>query len=328
MRILATQKYTVTDLGTLPGGSVSIARAINSAGWVVGEADVYGDFHAFVYSGHATEVSSASEPGMVDLGTLGGQNSFATGISDAGAVVGYAETAPGAIHAFVWRTGTALHDLGTLGGEHSAAMAIAPRGATGAPSVTGWSETSAGAIHAFVYNSGPLQDLGQLGGKSGSANGLNAWGHIAGEAEALDGVSRAILYSAGQIQDLGTLGGKESVATAINAAGLVVGIADTGRAIHGFLYSRGVMQDLGTLGGHNSFAAAVNADGHVVGTAHNAGGTPHAFLYNGAMINLNSLLPADSGWELLAATGINDAGRIVGFGIHDGVTRAFLLVPA
>lgn len=45
------------------------------------------------------------------------------------------------------------------------------------------------------------------------------------------------------------------------------------------------------------------------------------------MKNLNALIPADSGWALTAATAINDAGQIVGTGILDGQTRAFLLTP-
>jgi uncharacterized membrane protein len=45
-----TPTYTIIDLGTLPGGSVSVARGINNAGTVVGEADVDGVFHIFVCS--------------------------------------------------------------------------------------------------------------------------------------------------------------------------------------------------------------------------------------------------------------------------------------
>ncbi|TVP53948.1 MAG: hypothetical protein EA351_14190, partial [Gemmatimonadales bacterium] len=33
-------------------------------------------------------------------------------------------------------------------------------------------------------------------------------------------------------------------------------------------------------------------------------------------------------WDLRAAMGINDRGQIVGYGLKDGQTRAFLLEPA
>ena len=33
-------------------------------------------------------------------------------------------------------------------------------------------------------------------------------------------------------------------------------------------------------------------------------------------LDLNSLLPPNSGWTLTSATGINDAGQIVGYGLN------------
>jgi hypothetical protein len=40
---------------------------------------------------------------------------------------------------------------------------------------------------------------------------------------------------------------------------------------------------------------------------------------------LNSLLPSNSGWELLDAYGINDSGQITGEGLYNGQLSAFLL---
>lgn len=54
----------------------------------------------------------------------------------------------------------------------------------------------------------------------------------------------------------------------------------------------------------------------------------HAFVYDGSLRNLNQLLPAGIGWELIEATDINDAGQIVGYGRFQGRIRAFLLTPA
>jgi probable HAF family extracellular repeat protein len=45
------------------------------------------------------------------------------------------------------------------------------------------------------------------------------------------------------------------------------------------------------------------------------------------MTDLNSLLPANSGWELTTANAINEQGQIVGSGKKDGQTKAFLLTP-
>jgi len=41
----------------------------------------------------------------------------------------------------------------------------------------------------------------------------------------------------------------------------------------------------------------------------------------------NTLIPNDSGWHLTRADGINNHGQVVGKGIHNGHTRAFLLTP-
>src|SRR5436190_19902379 len=43
--------------------------------------------------------------------------------------------------------------------------------------------------------------------------------------------------------------------------------------------------------------------------------------------DLQTKIPADSGWTLLGASGINEHGQIVGNGLHDGILRAFLLGP-
>ena len=59
----------------------------------------------------------------------------------------------------------------------------------------------------------------------------------------------------------------------------------------------------------------------------------HAFLWeNGAMIDLNSLIPSNSSLELVAAENINDRGEIVGVGVPghcfvDFCGHVFLLIP-
>jgi hypothetical protein len=54
-----------------------------------------------------------------------------------------------------------------------------------------------------------------------------------------------------------------------------------------------------------------------------------AFLWrNGVIEDLNTFIDASSGWTLVEATGINNAAQIVGYGVRNGVTRAFLLSPS
>ena len=62
-----------------------------------------------------------------NLGTLGGSQSSAAGINEAGEVVGNSEVPSGKTRAFLWRPGHAMRSLGTLGGANSRARGINDR---------------------------------------------------------------------------------------------------------------------------------------------------------------------------------------------------------
>ena len=64
--------YTVTDLGTLPGGNSSGGYGINNSGVVAGCSNLLGDRHnhAVLWNGDGR---------LIELGTLGGPNSCADG---------------------------------------------------------------------------------------------------------------------------------------------------------------------------------------------------------------------------------------------------------
>ena len=78
---------------------------------------------------------------------------------------------------------------------------------------------------------------------------------------------------------------------------------------------------------------ALNRLGIKVGTAQtNATGgtfTSRAVQWDVAnsIMDLNALLPANSGWVLTSAIGVNDSGFIVGYGTKNGLTKPFLLAP-
>jgi len=154
----------VTNLGILAGGARSSASDINGKGQVVGQFDS----RAALWSGgHFT-----------DLGTLGGQFSFATGINAKGVIVGCSEFTGGGFgryHAFIWQDG-AMSELGTPYGLMSCAFDIDDAGR-----VVGWAEVPSGVFHAVIWDHGLVTDLGLLAGQGSSmAISINAKGTVVG----------------------------------------------------------------------------------------------------------------------------------------------------
>jgi probable HAF family extracellular repeat protein len=193
----------------------------------------------------------------------------------------------------------------------------------------------------FVWEKGTWRPLPTLAGRPVVPADLNDAGTVCGYVD-LEGVDRrhACVIQDGTVRDLGTLGGRESRAVAINGAGLVAGFSETavpgatpdGKPFnHAFLWDGTKLRDLGTLGGGrgHTVARGLNASGTVVGTATDADGRPVAAFWEEAYgwVDLNTLVPEEAGWRLEAATGVSDAGWIVGTGAREGRPRAFLLTP-
>jgi len=123
---LWTSSTGMKDLGELHFGSE--AFAINNLGWVVGGShNSSGQGRAFLWTPSAAGAVSGA---MRDLGILpGGDYSVASGVNDAGQIVGMSTTAQGSAHAVLWAisaTGdVSIQDLGELpGATHAAALAI------------------------------------------------------------------------------------------------------------------------------------------------------------------------------------------------------------
>ena len=332
--------YTVIDLGVLDGDTAGYATAVNAAGVAVGTSTnaATGAGRAVIY--RDGELAALALPGSM----VGGS---AADLNAGGIVVGSASGEDGTPRPVRWTADGAPSALATLGGDLGVAEGVNDRG-----QVVGWSWTTEGKQHATLWDGDTPADLGTVGeGDYSGASDVNEEGVVAGYAttafiapEGAVGIPyNAVVWANGTATLLPALGGLESYALGINDAGVVVGVSTTGDGqfaygdgSHAAIWTDGTASDLGALpGGDRSAATGINGAGFVVGYSAVAPGDPtyalgenRACLWvDGAIRDLNDLIPDDSGWILDAAYGINDDGLIVGAGVLNGEGRAFLLVP-
>jgi probable HAF family extracellular repeat protein len=339
------------NLGALPGQNGSCGIWLANDHLVAGVSENGVDQSA---GWQLTEAVLWKNGTLIDLGTLGGNQSSAGAVNDFGQVVGTAlngitDPAPGSAglvaaqncavtpintteaRAFLWQNGV-MHDLGTLGGPDAGASLINDRGQVAGQSFTNATvnaSTGYPTLDPFLWQNGKMRDLGTLGGTSGTATWLTPAGVVAGTSDlAGDQTHHAFLFD-GALRDLGTLGGSNSEAFEANDAGDIVGRADFSPSNphhHAFLWRNGKMADLGTVdGGPNSTAVAVNSHDQVVGD----GSNDHGWLWqNGTIADLNTLISPNSGINVIATAAINDNGEIYGTGLTpSGDQHVILLIP-
>jgi probable HAF family extracellular repeat protein len=330
-----------TDPGALPGMNSSAAGSVNAHGWMTGQSQ----------NGLINPDTGSPEIRAVlwkhghiqDLGTLGG-HTFVVGIyvNDSGQVVGISDNAvpdPFSVfgigvqlRTFLWEDGE-IKDIGTLGGPDAlpgASCSGQPRDViVGASYTSSTPNASTGIppVDPFLWKNGAMTDLGSLGGATGFGQCANHHGEIIGGSSLASNPGacppgaggpgcHAFFWDDGVMTDLGTLGGDNSEAIWLNEAGDVAGSADlAGSAIHhAVLWRQGKIHDLGTVPGDPcSRGRGLNARGQVVGGSSDCTNFLRAFLWeeNGPMLDLNTLIPPRSGFQLTNAFNINDRGEIL-----------------
>ena len=301
-----------------PYAPITYGHAINDNGVIAGEQNISGGgggYWAFLSSGPSNVTPLGPRTGPLP----GYTNSQALAINNWNEVAADAYTGTTIRRAILFSNGQ-VTDLGTLtGGGNSYS-----RGINDHTQVVGYAHQQGynpqdprwEPGHASVWQNGaPIVDLNDL------VTGANTF--------------------------------ELRMATAINNSGQIVGFAgsQSQNVIRAFLlkpvcpnplprrrwcanprsYS---FFDLGTFeNGGISYALALNNAAAAVGAAYEdatgIGNNLAALFTHHRAIKLNELLGRLDGlnWKLLEATGINDNGEIVGWGIHNGVLRAFKLTP-
>ena len=339
---------TLTDLGALPGVNSSCVSHISGNGWIAGQSE-NGAIDPITGWPEAQAVLWKNGR-VVNLGTLGGNESFSIAVNNRGQVVGLAENAtpdPFGLgfgqqaRAFLWERGR-MRDLGTLGGPDAFAIDINDRGQImGVSFINSIPDPTTGVptLDGFLWDNGKMIDIPDpLGGTQISPYYLSERGQVVGNANlAGDNFEQArhpFLWEKRKFTDLGTFGGSTGDAYKINDAGQIVGdasFADT--TYHAALWQNGSISDLGTIGTDLcSVAQDINSRGQAVGWSGvcDYSVIPRAFLWDktGPAVDLNTLISSASGIYVFFASNINDRGEIAAAGLlPSGDTHAVLLVP-
>jgi uncharacterized membrane protein len=324
----APSRYQVTDLGTLPGQAYSyVWGGVNTRG------------HVAVYANNNEDGSLAFSSAFLwkgprDIELLprlpGSDTIVPFGLNDLDQVVGGCGPTPDGYLAVLWEDGQvkALPKLpGDTDGDayliNNSGLIV---GHSSNFNVDPWTD------RAVYWYEGRVFALPSLAGAvNSSAIAVNDRNQIVGQSR-----SHAVLWSISpkpRVVDLGTLGGDESFAWYINNLGAIAGMAQTESGDwHPVLWDKHGINELPIFGDDPVGGALYNNDeGQIVGFSGTDTGDVtkmRAVLWeNGRVINLQDQLPANSGWVLQQATGINNQGQITGCGMHKGKVRAFLLTP-
>ena len=314
-------EYRVTVLGP----ANSYANDINAAGVVVGTyyTGIPGlsPSRAFINRGN----------GLVNLGTLSGNNSDAVAINDKGQVLGNWTTRNGQRRGFLYYQGR-QRDIGAVPGKVTTYTDI---NNTGYITAIGSAPSFSDGVRSYLRApGGQFRDIGNLPFDEPTlthALALNNRKQIAGESGPLtfpDQPLRAFTWTAGVMRDLGDFGFTPNGGQAINERGQITGYMSVPQGFRdriAFVYSNGRLINIdgrAPVDGRYSVGAGINNHGHVVGSSDHLSG----FIWRGRrMESLNALVDRRLGWDIFSPQAINDAGQIAANAYRNGVQYAVRL---
>lgn len=297
-------QYTITT------ANIYNPTAINNSGQVTGQYVVQRDWHAGIWS---TQGTTVLKPTYTD-------NGYAFDINDHGQIAGYSDGS-GAY----WENGTASPiRIDAPNSYHTQANSINNNG-----EIVGY--TNIGAIsRGFIWQGSGTTLLDTLGGSDSWAGHINNNGLVSGHADSVSSDMLPCIWQDNTVTQLQMLSGyTRGQSNYSNDLGQIVGrCLDTYGNNRASLWNSvtGAPIDLGVLQGKTSSQAkAINKFGQIVGFSYSGGALRATLWQNNILYDLNTMLPENSGWELLRAEDINDSGQIVGTGLYNGQQKTFVL---
>lgn len=305
----AATRYLIEDIGP-----VSSVTGMNNRGEVLARDPT---FLPFLY--HRGRVSFLPEP---TNGTF-----FASALNDSGEVVGYFNP-PGAYDydLAIYRDGQ-WNIFDNVSGVDP--VKVNDRGQIAGDAVSQY--------RTFIYSCGSLNIYSPENVVS-ATRGMNNRGDIVGVTDTSNSTRAGFVYRNGRFSTLSVPGAASSEADAINDQGDIAGMWQESTALdltQIFTYRRGHFHNLGHVFGQSEEQDGVsdmNRFGVFVGTGRvstipNGGFSAYAYFPRKGFVELNTLIPPDTGWFLQFANAINDRGQIAGSGLLNGTSHGFILTP-
>lgn len=311
VRIGATVLPVILDLGTLPGHTQGIARAVNESGQIIGDSN-------------GVPFSWTREGGMRELTALAGGSAFAVDLNEAGQIAGSATDETGVWRAVLWENAAAAPVVLQVPGYSSGAMSVnrsgevlvsaCPDSLCTEPEYYVWTSTSATKIE-FCTDFVPTDrnDLGRIAGVAkGGCTGTSP------ERVIVDANGVTVLR--GGPLDLSPYS-RHGWPTDMNNRGeAIANFRETifrgmYRTWSGYWSTTGELHELPERFGANK----INDLAEVAGSSLGGNSRPSAALWrNGRVYILGSLMDPSGG--VSTALDLNNAGVVVGSSLVGGET--------